>query len=65
MSAATQNAALIGNLTITFTVTKLKCIWNKYTNYERMKESGSYGILKTMYHNVSFSFHSYLEGEKF
>ena len=65
MSAATQNAALIGNLTITFTVTKLKCMWNKYANYERMKESGSYGILKTMYHNVSFLFHSYLEREKF
>ena len=42
MRAAPQNAAFIGNLTINLTVTKLKCILNKYTNYERMKESRSY-----------------------
>ena len=36
------------------TVLKLKCIWNKYANYEKMKVTSSFGILKTKYHNGSY-----------
>ena len=35
-------------------VTKLKCIWSKYTNYGKRKMNSSSGISKTIYHSGGF-----------
>ena len=37
------------------TLTKLKCITNKYTSNEKIEKANSSGIYKTRYHNDSYS----------
>ena len=35
-------------------IIKLKCIWNKYINYEKLRTTSSSGICKITYHNSSY-----------
>ena len=39
---------------VPLTVTRLKCIWNKSADCEKMKVTSTFGIFKAMCHNVNY-----------
>ena len=45
---------LLQILAIILSVTKLKYIWSKYINYEKLKITSSFGIYKTIHHNDNY-----------